>query len=310
MIGKLKKLPLREIWKHEAKDFSSWLAENLEVLNEVLDINLSLVEKNHTVGSFFIDVLAEDDEGKFVIIENQLERTDHDHLGKLITYLSSMDAKTAIWICSHPAKEHKKAIDWLNEASPADVRFYLLKLDAVQIGNSEPAPLFTIIAKPERETKLIGKEKKQLAQRHVLRKKFWEQLLGKSKKKTALHANISPNIYNWIGTGAGKSGLSYNYVITKQFGGCELYIDRGKGYLKLNKQRFDNLYAHRKEIEKSFGEKLGWDRLEKRRAAGIEKRFRGVGLYNEDKWDNLQNKMIDTMIRLEKALKPYIESLH
>lgn len=309
-IGKLTKVPLREIWKNEAKDFSSWLADNIEVLNEAIDLKLSVVEKNHTVGSFFIDVLGEDDEGKAVIIENQLEKTDHDHLGKIITYLSSMDAKTAIWICSEPDKQHKRAIDWLNETAPADVRFYLVKMEAVKIGRgNDVAPLFTMIAKPERETKLIGKEKKHLAQRHILRKKFWEQLLAKAKKRIPLHANISPNIYCWVGAGGGKSGLSYNYVITKQFGGCELYIDRGKGYLKTNKKRFDILYSHKRQIEKIFGGELGWERLEGKRAARISKRFNGVGLYDENKWTELQEKMIDAMIRLEKSLKEYIKEL-
>ena len=309
MIGKLSKVPLREIWKHEAKDFSSWLAENIEVLSEKLDFSLSLVGKNKTIGSFFIDILAEDEQGRSVIIENQLEKTDHDHLGKVVTYLSSMDAKTAIWISSKPRKEHKEAIEWLNESSPADVRFYLIKIEAVRIGKSEPAPLFTVVAKPGLETKLIGKEKKKLARRHVLRKKFWQQLLNKARRKTDLHSIISPGIYNWLGTGAGKSGLGFNYSITKKYGSCELYIDRGKGYVRLNKKRFDKLYTYKREIEKSFGDKLEWERLENRRASRITKRFKNTGLYETEKWNTLQDRMIDGMIRLEKTLRDYIKEL-
>lgn len=309
MIGKLTKVPLREIWKNEAKDFSSWLAENIEVLSEKLDFSLSVVEKNKTIGSFFIDVLAEDEQGRPVIIESQLEKTDHDHLGKVVTYLSSMDAKTGIWITSRPRAEHKKAIEWLNEVTPVDVQFYLIKVEAVRIGKSEPAPLFTIVAKPEAEAKLRGEEKKKLARRHVLRKEFWEQLLKKAKRKTGLHSNISPGIWNWIGTGAGKSGLSFNYAITKKYGSCELYIDRGKGYLKLNKKRFDQLCAHRAEIEGNFGEKLEWERMDNKRASRIVKRFKGTGLYDENEWGKLQDKMINAMICLERALRSYIKDL-
>jgi len=309
MIGKLTKVPLRGIWEHEAKDFSSWLADNIEVLSEKLDFSLSVVEKNKTVGSFFIDILAEDEQGRLVIIENQLEQTNHDHLGKIVTYISSMDAKTGIWITSRPRAEHKKAIEWLNEVTPADVRFYLIKMEAVRIGKSAPAPLFTIVAKPEEEAKLRGEEKKKLARRHVLRKKFWTQLLTKAKRKTDLHANISPGIYTWVGTGAGRVGLAYNYVITKKCGSCELYIDSGKGQLKLNKKRFDRLHSHKREIERIFGDKLEWERLNDRRASRIVIRFKQAGLYDEEKWDRLQGKMIDGMIRLEKALRDYIKEL-
>lgn len=309
MIGKLTKVPLREIWKNEAKDFSSWLAANIEVLSEKLDFSLSVVEKNKTIGSFFIDILAEDGQGRPVIIENQLEKTDHDHLGKVVTYLSSMDAKTGIWITSKPRAEHKKAIEWLNEVTPADVQFYLIKMEAVRIGKSEPAPLFTIVAKPEAEAKLRGEEKKKLARRHVLRKKFWQQLLNKAKRKTDMHSNISPGIYNWVGAGAGKSGLGFNYVITKKRGACELYIDRGKGFLKLNKKRFDKLHAYKKKIERIFGDKLEWERLDDRRGSRIVKRFKEAGLYDEKEWGKLQDKMIDGMIRLEKALREYLRGL-
>lgn len=309
MIGKLTKVPLREIWKNEANDFSSWLAENIEVLSEKLDFSLSVVETNKTVGSFFIDILAEDEGGRLVIIENQLEKTDHDHLGKIITYISSMDAKTGIWITSKPRTEHKKAIDWLNEITPADVQFYLIKIEAVRIEGSVAAPLFTIVAKPSVEGKLRGEEKKRLARRHVLRKKFWQQLLSKAKKKTGLHTNISPGIWSWVGTGAGKTGLIFNYVVTKKYGACELYIDRGKGYKRLNKKRFDTLYAHKSEIEKSFGRKLEWERMEDKRASRIIKRFKEAGLYDEEKWSKLQDKMIEAMIRLEKSLRIYIQKL-
>lgn len=309
MVGKLTKVPLRGIWEHEAKDFSSWLADNIEVLSEKLDFSLSVVEKNKTVGSFFIDILAEDEQGRPVIIENQLEQTNHDHLGKIVTYISSMDAKTGIWITSRPRAEHKKAIEWLNEATPADVRFYLVKMEAVRIGKSEPAPLFTIVAKPEEEAKLRGEEKKKLARRHVLRKKFWTQLLAKAKRKTDLHSNISPGIWNWIGTGAGKSGLSFIYAISKKEGWTEFYIDRGKGNQKQNKKWFDIFFRNKKRIEKTFGDTLDWERLDDKRASRIAKRYKGVGLYDEEKWDRLQSRMIDGMIRLERALRDHIKEL-
>jgi len=141
-IGKLEKVSLREIWKDEARDFLPWLEENIEYLNDSLDISLSVIEREKSVGTFAADILAEDRDGNKVIIECQLEKTDHDHLGKILTYLTNLEAKTAIWICSDPRPEHIKAVTWLNEVTPADVSFYLVKIEAVRIGESPPAPLF------------------------------------------------------------------------------------------------------------------------------------------------------------------------
>src|SRR4051812_41481425 len=125
-IGKIRRVPLREVWLHEALDFTTWLEQNVDVLNDVLDISLENVEREHAAGSFSVDLVAEDEAGNPVVIENQLEKSNHDHLGKLITYLAAMEAKAAIWIVSEPRPEHTRAIGWLNESS-AD--FYLLKVE-------------------------------------------------------------------------------------------------------------------------------------------------------------------------------------
>jgi len=311
-IGKIKKVSLRGIWPKEAKDFTRWLEENIEYLNEVLDIDVSVESREEKVGPFKVDLFGEDNFGKKVIIENQLEKTDHDHLGKIITYLTNLDANTAIWITSKPVEEHLKAIEWLNEITPDDISFYLIKIEAIRI---EPqhlvAPLFTVIKRPSKESKQIGAEKKEYAQRHILRKEFWTQLLEKAKEKTKLYANVSPSIYSWIGTGAGKSGISYNYIITNKYASCEVYLDRGKEFEEpnINKIRFDKLLEHKDEIEKEFGGKLNWERLEDRRASRISVHFDGVGLKDREKWEELQEKMIETMIKLEKALGKHIRQL-
>ncbi len=308
-IGKLKKVPLREIWKNEAKDFTAWLSENVDTLNEALETNLSIVGKERAVGDFSLDIMAEDLDGRRVIIENQLEKTDHDHLGKIVTYLSNLEAKTAIWISSKPRDEHIKAVNWLNEFTPEDVSFYLISVEAVKIGDSAPAPLFTVVAEPSEMTKEIGREKKEYAERHHLRKEFWSSLLEKAKEKTNLHSNVSPGIYHWVGAGAGRGGIGFNYVITNDYVASEIYLDRGKNHPTLNKERFDQLYKYKKAIEKSFGGKLLWERLDKKRASRIVVRFKGYGLKNKEQWAEAQNKMIDSMVRMEKAFKPYIEKL-
>lgn len=311
-IGKIKNVSLRDIWKKEDKDFSKWLEENIEYLNDILDFDLNVVSREEKVGPFKVDLFAEDDFGNKVIIENQLNKTDHDHLGKIITYLTNLEANTAIWITSKPVNEHIKAIKWLNEVTPDDISFYLIKVEAIKIEpQSLVAPLFTIIEGPSTEAKQLGEEKKQYAQRHILRKEFWTKLLEKAKERTKLHSNVSPSIYSWVGAGAGKSGISYNYVITNKYGSCEVYLNRGPDFEEpnINKIRFSELYKHKSKIEKEFGKKLNWEKLEGRRASRISIKFEGEGLKDKDKWDKLQDKMIDAMIRLEKALKRFIRVL-
>jgi hypothetical protein len=306
-IGKLEKVPLRTIWHDEAQDFTAWLADNLEFLNEALGLSLSLIEREAAAGPFSADVLAEDTNGNLVVIENQLERTDHDHLGKLIVYLSNLEAKTAIWITSDPRAEHEAAIHWLNEMLPADVALYLVKLEAYRIGNSPPAPLLTIVAGPSPEAKQIGGQKKELAQRHVLRLEFWGQLLERAKERTGLHARISPGKENWISAGAGKSGLTFNYVIRMGDAQVELYIDQGEA--EANKRIFDQLFANKEQIEAAFGGPLEWQRLDDRRACRIRHHLTVGGLANRDLWPDIQEAMIDSMVRLEQALKPQIRRL-
>jgi hypothetical protein len=310
-IGKLKKVPLREVWKNEAKNFSSWLFNNIEILSEELDINLTPIEKEKKAGSFSADIVAEDELGQGVVIENQLGPTDHDHLGKIITYLSNIGAKTAIWISSNPKQEHERAIEWLNEFG-SDVSFYLIRVEAYQIGNSDPAPKFSIIAGPSEESEIIGEEKKEYAKRHILRKEFWTELLEKAKEKSDLFTNIRPNIYSWIGAGAGKTGINYQYIITNKYAGCEIYLDKGKGYEKpnINKERFDRLHRCKRQIEKTFRGKLNWERLDNARASRISYRFKEGSLSNKETWSKTQDKMIEVMIRMEKAFKDYIKKLN
>ena len=116
-IGKIERIPLRDVWKHEARDFNRWIQENIDVLNDIIDLNLVNPECEHSAGAFSVDLVAEDEGGNPVIIENQLDKSNHDHLGKIITYVVAVDAKTAIWIVSDPRPEHVNAISWLNESS-------------------------------------------------------------------------------------------------------------------------------------------------------------------------------------------------
>ena len=307
MIGKIQRVPLRAVWKHEALDFTTWLQDNIDVLNDVLDLSLSNAEREQSAGTFTVDLVAEDEAGNPVIIENQLEKSNHDHLGKLITYLTAFGAKAAIWIVADPRPEHVGAISWLNESSAA--AFYLLKVEAIQIENSLPAPLLTLIVGPSEESREIGDTKKGLAERHIIRHRFWTQLLERAKEKTKLHAAISPSRYDWVGTSAGKRGLGFNYSIIQHKADVSLYIDRGKEAPDDNKKIFDMLEKSKETIEADFGATLEWQRLEGRRACRIRKQIGLGGWREEDKWPEIQDAMIEAMIGLEKAFKAHIAKL-
>jgi hypothetical protein len=307
-IGKLERVDLREVWENEAHDFTQWLQDNIDVLNDALDLTLVNVDREQAAGSFSIDLVAEDEGGGTVIIENQLEKSNHDHLGKLVTYLTAMSAKAAIWIVSDPRPEHVAAVAWLNESSSA--AFYMVKVEAVRIGDSPAAPLFTLIVGPSEETKNVGQTKKQISERYGIRKRWWTQLIERSANVSKLHAHITPGEYSYIGTSSGIRGLNLLYVVTQDECAAELYLDRGKDADGENKAIFDQLYVHKAEIEQTFGKPLNWERLEGKRACRIRHVQTGGGYRSpEDKWPGLQDTIINDMDRLEKALRPYLKQL-
>lgn len=313
MIGKIQRVPLREVWRHEAHDFTQYLQNNLDVLNSVLDINLVSAEREQAAGAFSVDLVAEDDSGDTVVIENQLEKSDHDHLGKLITYLAAFSAKAAIWVVQDARPEHVAAIAWLGEATSAD--FYLVKAEAIRVvsenGESDPAPMMTLLVGPSAESKKIGSLKVELAGRHQERLHFWQTLLARAKGKTKLHSGISPGKENWIGITAspGKSFIGLNYVIELDRTRVEIYVDRGYTAAD-NEALFDQLLQHREEIEASCGHALSWERLEGKRACRVAWRIEGGGYRSDEAdWPRIQDALIDTMIRFEKALRPHLQNL-
>ncbi len=307
-VGKLERVALRKVWENEARDFTQWLEDNIAVLNDALGMNLINVDRERAAGSFSIDLVAEDEGGGTVIIENQLEKSNHDHLGKLITYLTAMNAKAAIWIVSDPRPEHEAAVAWLNESN--SVGFYMVKVEAVRIGDSPPAPLFTIIVGPSEETKDVGQAKKEISERYGIRKRWWTQLIERSAKVTKLHAHITPGEYSWIGASTGIRGLNLNYIVAQDKCAAELYIDRGKDLDDENESIFNQLLTHKEEIDKAFGEPLNWQLLEGKRACRIRHTQNGGGYRSsEDQWPTLQDAIINDMDRLEKALRPHLKQL-
>lgn len=293
----------------EAGDFTPWLAQNLDLVSELLGLRLVSAETEVSVGSFQLDILAETESGNKVVIENQLEPTDHDHLGKLLTYLVNLEAKTAVWISRAPRVEHIETIKWLNNVTPPDVRIYLLSLRVCRIGDSLPAPILTLEAGPVQEIKRLVRDTSEMKERHSLRIEFWQGLLERGQGKSKLHSRVNPRMDNWISMSAGRAGLSFQYVIRMNDASVFLVIDLGPGRDAETKRYFDILHSKAQEIEGIFGRPLDWARGEGKRVATIGCTINQGGLSDRDTWPALQDAMFDAMVRLEKGLRGPIEGL-
>jgi hypothetical protein len=186
----------------------------------------------------------------------------------------------------------------------------MVKVEAVRISDSPPAPLFTLIVGPSDEAKVVGEAKKEIAERYSIRKRWWTMLIQRSAAVSKTHAHITPSEHGWISASAGVRGLSFNYVVMQDECRVELYIDRGKDLDEENKQIFDQLYANRQAIDQAFGAPLNWERLEARRACRIGyTRQEGGYRSPEEQWPQIQDKTIHDMDRFEKALQPHLRQL-
>lgn len=296
--------PLRKAFPNEALHFTTWLAEHIDALADRLGLELTVVEREKAVGDFSVDLLCEDARGQKVIVENQLERSDHDHLGKVLTYLVNLEASTAIWISGEPRPEHERVIDWLNESTPADLSFYLVKLEAVRIGDSPFAPLFTVISKPDTQGKLIGEAKKDMAALYQQRIAFWEELMRRAAARTKLFVNKTVAPSTWMGADAGLPGVKFVWAIAKNYVHTDLYIQYTSDPGEKNKRIFDALYTERDAIEGEFGGPLEWLRYDDNVASIIRIVDKRGGVADPDTWPAVQETMIDTLIRFERVFRP------
>jgi hypothetical protein len=315
LIGKLQRVPLRDVWPHEARDFTVWLRDNLEELNEVTGLSLVSAEIEHSAGDFRIDLVAEDADGNKVVIENQLERSDHDHLGKLVTYVSNLDAVAAIWVVAEARQEHSTAVDWLNQGG--GTLFYLVLAEAVRINDSLPAPLLTVIVEPSEEDLASGQVEKEKGERDVFCRRFWTALLDYAKTRPNLPdslAPFSPGNSRWIYASTSKAGLGYNYSVLTKAVRVDLYIDHRSNdagaAAEANVRDFEALEKDRNAIEAAFGEPLQWIQEKGGRKFRIFK-MSTVGRYGSDEgeWPAIHAAMVDAMIRLEASFRPYIAKL-
>lgn len=163
-FGRLEDLPLREAWKHEAHEFTPWLAENIDHLSEVIGVPLELTGTEVAVESFSADILARNPmDDSVVLIENQLETTDHTHLGQIMTYLAGLDAQTVVWIAPDFRQPHRTAIRWLNEHTADGFSFFAVKARVVRIGDSPYAPIFEVVEKPDGWERALAEKRREVS---------------------------------------------------------------------------------------------------------------------------------------------------
>jgi len=270
MLGNLEKVDLRSIWKNEASDFTQWLAkdENLLILGNEIGIELKLIKTEATVGNFSADILAEEEStGKKVIIENQLETTNHDHLGKLITYASGFDADYLIWIFKDIRDEHRQAIDWLNERANNSLNIFALKMELWKIGSSLPAPKFLTICSPNNWTKLLRQtsEESDLSDTNVEQLNFWTEFSEYIDKNSKRLKPRKARPQHWYTISIGSSHVHISLVASfqKNFIRAEIYIPD-------NKQLFQRLFEQKDEIERELGFVLEWQELPNAKACRIK----------------------------------------
>ena len=302
-IGRIEQVDLREIWKHEATNFTNWLAkpENLDLLSEEIDIELSLIDTEYNVGRFYVDIFAEEASAdRKVIIENQLERTDHDHLGKLITYASGLDAEIIIWIVKDVLEEHQQAIDWLNENTNEKINFFAIKMEVWKIGSSEPAPNFHIISKPNNWTKSVKQsvQTTALTDTRLLQLKFWDNF-----KQYAQNKNLNLRLrktypQHWYDLSFGRTDCHISLTINSQKNelACEIYIPNSK-------ETFRQFYNNKEEIDKQIVG-LEWMELPARKASRIKKKTKG-DFRKEEKWEEYFEWLGKTSIEFQNTFNKY-----
>jgi hypothetical protein len=313
-LGRLASVPLRDIWAHEANDFTPWLAdgENLSLLADRLNLEpLQLQGTEVAVGNFFIDILARDIGGAVVVIENQFGQTDHTHLGQILTYIAGQDrGATIVWIAEKFRDEHRAAPDWLNANTIAGFNFFAVEVEALRIGPSPVAPWFNVVAKPNDWSRNItarSADKGPMDDRAKRYAAYWSGFFAYLKDKgSPFHClSTSPRDY-WCSFRMSRSG--FLLVTTAGFRdrvlGVELYIRHSAA-----KAAFDLLEAERSEIEAEFGATLDWQRMDDRKACRIAVYRRDMDPNVEAQRSRQYEWLVDQMTRFSRSFGDRIRAL-
>ena len=307
-LGTLKRVDPRSVWEHEAHDFTPWLRENIELLAEAVGLELDLVETESPVGGYAVDLYAKDlNTGRWVIIENQLEQTDHVHLGQLMTYGAGKEAGVVIWISPKFRDEHREALNWLNEITDESVSFFGIELQVLRIGDSLPAPNLRLVVQPSDWRGIVGPSALTPLQRAYLA--FFTGWLDKVKAEHPhLTTATKAEPQNWFRFSGGRSGFPMGAAFAR--GGIfrvDLIINTGNKVK--NKAAFDTLHEDREKIEEGIGQPLVWARLDDIQASSIHCGREGRITDDATHLEELRDWAVELVWRFHEVFRPRVQEL-
>jgi hypothetical protein len=305
-LGRLSRIDPRDIWKNEATDFTPWLERNVERIGEALGLELELREREAAVGEFSVDLVARDlGRDRVVIIENQLEPTDHTHLGQIITYAAGLEAAVVIWISRQFREEHRQALDWLNRVHRGHTEFFGVVLEVLRVDESKPAVNFRLVAFPNEWSRTPGDE---LSPKREAYQQFFQGLLDELREKHRFTNARAAQPQNWYTFSSGVRGFSWSFSFA--LGGrlrAELYIDTPDA--DRNEQILDELLRDREKIEADFGAPLEWERLEEKRACRVASYKSGSIDDSREKLEEARAWAIDRLLKFKSIFGPRLRGL-
>ena len=304
-LGKLEEITdLRTVWPNEASDFTPWLTsdDNIELLADAVGLEITVEETESQVGSFSVDIFAsETGTDRKIIIENQLEETNHDHLGKLITYAAGKSAEVIIWLVKRAREEHRAAIEWLNNHTDDNIGFFLCEIKLFKIGSSEPAVKFEVIERPNNWSKEVKKDMSmnELSQQ---RYDYWSAFndyafQNSDFAKNFTRGKISTNYWMYFSIGSSTCHIAISQFKKENKLSAELYTD--------DKERFNYLFQNKDAIETEAELQFDW-RIQPDKSTSRIITFKPVDFDNKEQWQEQFDWIINTMLKMKAAFKKFI----
>ena len=307
-FSELKQIPLREVWQHEASDFTPWLAENIQILGDALGMDLEIIDREASVGDFSLDLLAQDlGSTRTVIIENQLTQTDHDHLGKLLTYAAGFDASIVVWISEEVRNEHRQAMEWLNQRTDTETQFFAVVVEVLKIDDSNPALDFKLVVFPnEWQKSKKQKTATSLTPRQEKYKDYFQVLIDELREKHKFTKARAAQPQNWYTFSSGIRGIGYGAQFAR--GGRVLaYLNIYQDVQGNNRDLFDALEKRKAEITANFGGPLEWNRADDQQVPWLAV-FRDGSIESPDnELEEIRQWHVTNLLKLKKVCQPEIE---
>lgn len=307
-FGEIRQINVREIWENEATKFTPWLEKNIEKLGEALGMELEVEQREADVGDFSLDLLVKDlGTNRVVIIENQFNSTDHNHLGKLLTYAAGFDAGVVIWISETIRDEHRQALEWLNQKTDSETDFFGVVIEVFKIDDSKPAFKFNPVVLPNEWQKgRKGNSIRKVSEKSERYQVFFQSLIDALREKHKFTNARLGQPQSWYSFSSGLSGVVFSACFAQ--GGrtrVEVYIDVHDK--EENKRIFDSLFQEREKIETTFGENLEWERLENKRAVRIALYRDGSIESDNNALNSIEGWMIEKLLKFKKIFPNFIK---